>query len=65
MYQFVSLTLNEAQYIIKNEQLLSYDSIQEEGKEIARKGVLYMNSVAQCAEIFREYADSVLADWQE
>ncbi len=64
MYQLVSLTLNEAQYIIKNEQLLAYDSLQEEGKEVARKGVLYMDSVAQCAEIFREYADSIFGNWQ-
>ncbi len=65
MYQLVTLTLNEAQYIIRNEQFLSYDSAREEGLEIARKGILYMGSVSKCAQVFAEYADSVYGDWKQ
>lgn len=59
VYQLVEFTLNDAQYIIKNEQMLSYDSVQEQGKEIARKGVIYMKNVSDCALVFKEYADGI------
>ncbi len=64
MYQLANQSLNAARYIIQNEQLLTYDSVQEEGMEIARKGALYMESVARCAGIFQEYARQVFDGWE-
>lgn len=53
-YQLAAITLNEAQSILRNEQFLSEDSLQAEGKEIARKGILYMENVKKAAELFEE-----------
>ncbi|MGN0348712.1 MAG: motility associated factor glycosyltransferase family protein [Roseburia sp.] len=64
MYDLAAITMSEAQYILKNERFLEYGSIQEEGKEIARKGILYMEKVIECVSLFREYAESVYADFE-
>lgn len=61
-YQLVAITLTEAQYILRNEQFLQEDSLQKEGKEIARKGILYMENVEKCAAIFEEYARNIFED---
>lgn len=31
------------------------DSLKEEGKEIARQGIIYTDMVRQCTELFEEY----------
>lgn len=62
VYDLVQEVMSEAHYILKNEQFMEYGSLQEEGKEIARKGILYMEKVAECAGIFREYLDEINAD---
>ena len=59
VYQLVEITMNNAQYILRNEQFLEEDSVQEEGKEIARKGILYMDNVIKMADTFEEYAKEV------
>lgn len=64
IYDLAATTMSEAQYILKNERFLEYGSLQEEGKEIARKGILYMEKVSECASLFREYAESVYADFE-
>lgn len=64
-YQLVSITLSNAQYILRNEQFLQEDSIQKEGKEIARKGILYMENVQKAAKVFGEYAQSIFAEWEQ
>lgn len=58
-YQLIAITMNRAQYILLSEQFVEEDSLQEEGKEIARKGILYMENVADMAELFQEYAEEV------
>lgn len=55
IYDLVKDTLSDAQYILKNEQYLEYGTVQEEGMEISRKGILYMNNIQECAKIFAEY----------
>lgn len=55
IYDLASDVMTEAQYIMKNEQFMEYGTMQEEGVEIARKGILYMESVEKCAEFFEEY----------
>lgn len=55
IYNLVINTLSDAEYIIKNEQHLEYGTVQEEGIEIARKGVLYMDNIRECSKVFSEY----------
>lgn len=61
-YELVELTLVKAQFILKNERYVSEDSIQKEGKEIARKGILYMENVEACAKLFEELMTDILRD---
>ena len=59
-YQLVNLTLMNAEFILKNEEFIEEDSLQKEGKEIARKGILYMENVAECATLFEGMMNDVL-----
>ena len=61
-YQLVEMSLVQAQYIIRNEQFRQEDSVQEEGREIARKGILYMDNVEKCGKLFAEYAKEIYQD---
>lgn len=61
-YQLVSITLADAQFILKNEQFLHEDSVQKEGTEIARKGIIYMENVEKCAKLFEQVAKEVLEE---
>lgn len=61
-YQLISFTLMDAQFILKNEQFIEEDTFQEEGKEIARKGILYMESVGACARLFEEMMIGILKE---
>lgn len=61
-YQLVAITMNNAHYILRGEQFLQKDSLQEEGKEIARKGILYMENVRKLAVAFQEYAEEIFQD---
>ena len=36
--------------------------MQEEGKEIARKGMLYMESVGKMAELFKELSEELFSE---
>lgn len=60
VYQLITLTMVNAQYILWNEQFLHEDSVQEEGKEIARKGILYTENVEKMAILFKEYSEEIL-----
>ena len=62
MYQLVEISMNNAAYILRGEQFLSEDSLQAEGKEIARKGILYMDNVMKAAESFKEYAEEIFGE---
>ena len=61
-YQLIAITLNKAQYILSNEQFLREDTMQAEGKEIARKGMLYMESVGKMAELFKELSEELFSE---
>ena len=56
LYQLVQITMSQAQYIMGQEQYQQEQSIQEEGKEIARKGILYTQNVKKAALLFEEMA---------
>lgn len=62
MYQLASITLSEANYIISSEQFFYENSMAAEGKEIARKGILYMGMVDECGRIFQQYAEEIYKD---
>lgn len=64
-YQLITITMSNAKYILRNEQFLQEDSVQEEGKEIARKGILYMENAEKLANVFSEFAEEVFADLKE
>lgn len=64
-YQLIAITMSRAEAILRNEQFLQENSIQKEGKEIARKGILYMENVEQMAEVFSEFAEEVFSDLKE
>ena len=54
-YEPIQETLVLANYIVKSEQFDTMKTMQEEGKEIARQGIIYTDMVKQCAELFEEY----------
>lgn len=65
VYDLVQEVMSEAHYILKNEQFMEYGSLQEEGEEVARKGILYMELVTECAEIFGKYMEELKRDSEE
>ena len=54
-YEPIQETLVLANYIVKSEQFDTMKTMQEEGKEIARQGIIYTDMVKQCAELIEEY----------
>ncbi len=62
IYQLAASTLTEAQYAIQSEEYLHEKSVAAEGKEISRKGILLMNMMIECGQIFEKYAEEVFQD---
>lgn len=54
-YEPIKETLALANYVVQSEIFNGKDSLKEEGKEIARQGIIYTDMVRQCAELFEEY----------
>ena len=54
-----------AEFILKNEQFLEEDSLNKEGKEIARKGILYMENIKKCAKLFEELMHDILKKFMQ
>lgn len=63
MYQLIQFSMNQAQYIMAQEGYMHEDTAAAEGKEIARKGILYTQSVKECAQLLEEYAKEVYDGW--
>lgn len=57
MHQLIDATMINARYILAREQFLYRDSLQEEGKELARQGLIYTENMAQIAILFKEYLE--------
>lgn len=55
-YQCIDYTLVHANMIMLKENLMEEESVLEEAKEISRKGIIYMDLVKQCAELFAQIA---------
>ena len=62
IYQLAASTLTEAQYAIQSEEYLHEKSVAAEGKEISRKGILLMNMMIECGQIFEKYAEEIFHD---
>ncbi len=59
IYQLIDATMVDAQYILREEQFMYEGTVEEEGKEIARKGILYSGCVKDMAILFEEYARNI------
>ena len=60
LYGIISNSLPVAEYMINSEQFLEEDSIQAEGLEIARKGIMYTELVDQCIGVFIPLAEETI-----
>ncbi len=60
LYGIVSNALSVAEYIINSEQFYEEDSVQAEGLEIARKGIMYTELVDQCIGVFIPLAEETI-----
>ena len=61
VYQLVEITMNEAEYILRNEQFIQLDTIEKEGKEIARKGILYAQDIQKIALVLEDFAKQIFS----
>lgn len=61
-YDLISDSLKIADYILKSEQNIKLQSFEEEGKEIARQGLLYTKLLRECAELFEEFSKENILD---
>lgn len=59
-YQMISETLTLAEQIIKTGQYREYASFEEEGLEIAKQGLKYMDLLERCAELFEKLAQETV-----
>ncbi len=60
-YQCIDMTLVHANMIMLKESLLEEGSVLEEAKEIARKGMIYMDLVKECADLFAQIASDTVS----
>lgn len=58
-FGMIKETLSLADYIVQSEKYDVKKGIEEEGKEIARQGVIYTDLVMECAGLFEEYTMKV------
>ena len=59
-YQIISETMVRAEQIIQSSQYFRYDTIEEEGMELARQGRLYMRLLKECALGIEQIAEKNL-----
>ena len=65
MYQLVTMTMPAAAKIMRDEEFERLDSLQEEGKEIARKGKLYTELVGEAADLLKGESEHIFAELNE
>lgn len=58
----IANTLKAADFILRSEQNIDFKSFNEEGLEIARKGILYTKLLMECTTVLGEYAQKTLID---
>lgn len=57
MHQLIDATMINARYILAREQFLYRDTLKEEGKELARQGLIYTENMAKMAILYKEYLE--------
>ena len=62
-YQLIDVTMVEAQYIMRDEQYMYESNMEEEVKEIARKGILYTAFVKKMSLLFEEYTKDIFGNF--
>lgn len=60
-YELVAVTMAKADYVVKGESLYQRDSMEEEGKAIARQGMYYCKMLQQCTQLLIDFADEALS----
>lgn len=55
----ISETLKIADFIINSESGMAYGSINEEGKNISKQGIMYCDLLKECAELFADLTDEI------
>ena len=58
----ISETLKVADFIINSESGMAYGSINEEGKNISKQGILYCDLLKECAELFADLTDEIYSN---
>lgn len=59
MYQMIDITMVEAQYIMRDEQFTYEDTLEAEGRAMARKGMLYTRLVKEMSGMFEGYTEEI------
>lgn len=59
-YQLVEVSMPVAEAIIRSEYYYENDSLEEEIKEVARKGILYSELLEECAQLLKGVAEETL-----
>lgn len=60
-YQIISETMVYAEQILMSSQYFNYETMEEEGRELARQGRLFMELLEECAGIMEELAKETVA----
>lgn len=59
-YQLIELTIPSAEFILRTEYYFENGTIEEETREIARKGIKYSELLEQCAVLLKKIAEDSL-----
>ena len=59
-FQLIEATVPNADFIIRSEYYYENGSVEEETREIARKGMKYSELLEQCAQLLKEIAEQTL-----
>lgn len=55
-YQMVSATMELAEYVVRSESLYELETIEAEGRAVAKQGMKYSKMLEECAELLRDFA---------
>lgn len=55
-YELIAATMEMAEYIVRSESLYELDTMEEEGRAVAKQGLKYSKMLEQCSELLRDFA---------
>lgn len=59
-YQLIVMTMSVAEDIVRSEYFYEKDTLEDDIKEITRKGILYSKLLQDCAILLKEMAEETL-----